>query len=86
MYSPQIIVNSTLKVTRAGGEALVFDIDLGLFRLSVTAVIPDEGLSEAPVYVHFRIRTSSRTNGKGRRTRPSRDEATDDMELDRDRS
>jgi len=46
-------VEAKIIETRRDGEALVFEIPLGLLKIVCIANIPPEGESKAPVYLRF---------------------------------
>jgi len=46
-------VESKVIETRRGGEALVFEIPLGILNIVCIANIPDDGEDKAPVYLRF---------------------------------
>lgn len=56
--------------TRGDGEAVVFEVSLGLVKLVAIANIPDEGEDTAPVYV--KIRASNPVGKPGRKRRKDR--------------
>lgn len=48
---PQTIATGLLKIEEGGGESISFDVNVGLFKLSIVVQIPDEGEDKAPVNI-----------------------------------
>lgn len=50
----QLTLTGKIRDNSVGGELITFTIPLGFFELTCLVNIPEEGSSEAPVYVKFR--------------------------------
>jgi hypothetical protein len=54
------------------GEAMVFEFELGPFKVIAISNIPEEGKTTAPVYLKFKM-NDGRTNGMYRKRFPKND-------------
>ena len=63
---PQIITTGRLKENNVGAELITFSVRLGFFKLICIVNVPDEGQSEAPVYVKFTTFTPRPRDEAGR--------------------
>jgi hypothetical protein len=53
--APQIVTTGRLKENSVGAELITFSVRLGFFKLVCIVNVPDEGQTEAPVYVKFTL-------------------------------
>jgi hypothetical protein len=62
--APQVTVTGRLRDTKSGdGEVIVFSIFLQFIELLCIVTVPEEGTTEAPAYIKFKINQAFSENG-----------------------
>lgn len=71
----EITVDGRIISVANNGEAIVFEIPLGFFKIVAIANIPGEGEDSAPVYIKIRRKDSGPGNNKPRFNRNQRNDS-----------
>jgi hypothetical protein len=65
------------------GEAMVFEVELGPFKMVAISNIPEEGKTTAPVYLKFKMNDGRSSGGYRKRfPRPDRFQNRDGVQVD----
>ena len=82
----EVVLESTVDgriIPVRDGEAMVFEVEIGPFKLVAIANIPEEGKTTAPVYLKFKMNDGRSTGGYRKRfPRQDRFQNRDNVQVD----